>query len=97
MQNMWIAIMVIGIVAITSYTRLMRAKYNAENGIITDRKGRLVQTLIQPQPQDSELQREVEMLRERIKVLERIATDANTSAARETRAIAAEIESLRDR
>ena len=97
MNNMWIAIMVIGIVAISAISRVMRAKYNAEHGIITDRKGHPVQTLVQPQPKDSELQREVETLRERIKVLERIATDANTSEARETRAIAAEIESLRDR
>jgi hypothetical protein len=97
MNNMWIAIMVIGIVAISAISRTMRAKYNAEHGIITDRKGRPVQSLIQPQPQDTELQREVETLRERIKVLERIATDANSAEARETRAIAAEIESLRDR
>jgi uncharacterized protein YlxW (UPF0749 family) len=95
MNNMWIAIMVIGIVAITSYARVMRTKYNAQHGIVTDRKGRVVQTLVQPQ--DSELQREVETLRERIKVLERIATDANTSDARDTRAIAAEIEALRDK
>jgi hypothetical protein len=95
MNNMWIAIMVIGIVAITSYARVMRAKYNAEHGIITDHKGRAVQSLAQPQ--DKELQREVETLRERIKVLERIATDSNTADARETRAIAAEIEALRDR
>ena len=97
MNNMWIAIMVIGIVGISAISRVLRAKYNAEHGIVTDRKGRPVQTLIQPQPKDTELQREVETLRERIKVLERIATDANTTGARETRAIAAEIEALRDR
>ena len=38
---------------------------------------------------------ELQELRERIKVLERIATDGNTLAARETREIAAEIEALR--
>ena len=43
-----------------------------------------------------ESRREVEELRERIKVLERIATDANTSEAREVRAISEEIERLRD-
>lgn len=41
---------------------------------------------------ESELQREVEQLRERIHVLERIATDG-----RKPHALAAEIESLRDR
>lgn len=41
---------------------------------------------------EGELQREVEQLRERIHVLERIATDG-----RKPHALAAEIESLRDR
>ncbi|MFW5633790.1 MAG: hypothetical protein ACOCYR_02740 [Erythrobacter sp.] len=39
--------------------------------------------------------RELEELRERIQVLERIATDNNSSEASRARAIAAEIESLR--
>lgn len=45
----------------------------------------------------AEAQREIEDLRERIKVLERIATDANTSEAREIKAISDQIEALRDR
>lgn len=88
-MHMWTAIMVIAIVAITQYARVMRAKYNAQHGIVEDRKGR-VQML--SQPTDTELQREVETLRERIKVLERIATDEH-----KPQALAAEIESLRDR
>ncbi len=48
-------------------------------------------------PRESELLQEVEQLRERVKVLERIATDANSREARESRAIADEIESLRDK
>ena len=43
-------------------------------------------------PREAELQKEVEALRERVHVLERIATDGRT-----TRALADEIESLRDR
>lgn len=86
---MWTAIMVIAIVAITQFSRVLRAKYNAQHGIVEDRKGR-VQMLAQPT--DTELQREVETLRERIKVLERIATDEH-----KPQALAAEIESLRDR
>ena len=93
-MNMWTAIMVLGIVAITSIARVLRAKYNAQNGVITDRKGRVHMLA---QPQDSELQREVETLRERIKVLERIATDANSRDNLQTKAIADEIESLRSR
>ncbi len=44
---------------------------------------------------EQELQRELAELRERIKVLERIATDANSAETRETKAIAEEIERLR--
>jgi len=44
-----------------------------------------------PSPRELELQKEVEDLRERIHVLERIATDGRSS-----RNLAAEIESLRD-
>lgn len=40
---------------------------------------------------------EVQELRERIKVLERIATDGNSLDASETRRISQEIEALRDR
>lgn len=55
-----------------------------------------------PQPpiashREVELTSEVTELRKRIAVLERIATDANTSEARNSRAIADEIDSLRDR
>lgn len=46
----------------------------------------------QSSPREQELQREVEQLRERIHVLERIATDG-----RQTRDLANEIESLRGR
>ena len=46
---------------------------------------------------EAELTSEVIELRKRIAVLERIATDANTREALSTRAIADEIESLRDR
>ena len=65
----------------------------------TDRSGRRhargAQALLdpaQPSPREAELQKEVEALRERVHVLERIATDG-----RPTRALADEIESLRDR
>lgn len=50
-----------------------------------------------PATDDRETGREIEDLRERIKVLERIATDGNTLDARETQRISREIEALRDR
>ena len=86
-MNMWTAIMVLGIVAITSLARVLRVRYQAQSGIVTDRHGRVQQLA---KPSDGELQREVETLRERIKVLERIATDG-----RQSNNLAAEIESLR--
>lgn len=45
----------------------------------------------------AEAREEIEALRERIKVLERIATDGNSPSAQETKRIAAEIEALRDK
>jgi hypothetical protein len=93
-MTMWTAIMVIAIVAITSIARVLRAKYNAENGIVESHKGSLKMV---DRPADAELQREVESLRERIKVLERITTDANSSDRLRSQQVADEIESLRDR
>jgi hypothetical protein len=88
-MSMWTAIMVLGIVAIVQFGRVQRAKYQAQHGLVEDRTGRVQFTA---SPREGELQREIEALRERIKVLERIATDE-----RQSRSIAAEIESLRDR
>lgn len=45
----------------------------------------------------AELEREVETLRKRLEVVERIVTDASTSQAHDTRRLASEIEALRDR
>ena len=89
----WLVIMILGIVAISVYSRIQRAKYGSFGRNRRDGLG--PQTLLdpaQPSPREKELQREVEDLRERIHVLERIATDG-----RHTNNLAAEIESLRDR
>ena len=90
-MNMWTAIMVIAIVAITSFARVMRAKYLAEHNLVDDRRGNPVQ-LPRGAPREAELEREVLDLKKRLAVLERIATDDRQSSA-----IAKEIESLRDR
>ncbi|MXO90945.1 hypothetical protein [Pontixanthobacter aquaemixtae] len=81
------------IVAIGAIVGVFRARYRAQAGIIADEDGneRYIER------SDANAQREVEELRERIKVLERIATDANTSEARKIAAISDEIESLRDK
>lgn len=88
-MNMWTAIVVI--VAISGFVSVMRARYNAEHGIFTGRHGRVSQHQVEQRP-DPELLREIESLRKRLEVLERITTDE-----RHTRSIAAEIESLRDK
>ena len=89
----WLVIMILGIVAISAFSRIQRAKYGDFGRRRRGRDG--PQALLdpaQPSPREKELQREVEDLRERIHVLERIATDG-----RHTNNLAAEIESLRDR
>jgi cell division protein FtsB len=70
----------------------------ARAGIITDEDGN--QKIATPPDTGTRAEleatrRELEALRERVKVLERIATDANTGDAREQARIAAEIEALR--
>jgi len=89
----WVVIMILGIVAISAFSRVQRAKYGDYGR--RRRGGYVPQALLdpaQPSPREVELQKEVEDLRERIHVLERIATDG-----RHSNNLAAEIESLRDR
>lgn len=88
-MSFWTAIVVI--VAIVSFASIRIAAMNRRHGIGP-----------QPAPpvDDGEkalLRHEVQELRERIKVLERITTDANTTTALETRRVSDEIEALRDR
>lgn len=83
-----IAIIVWGFIA---YTK-------ARAGIITDEDGNESYAASGDGRSQAELeqaQRELAELRERIKVLERIATDGNSSEAREQARISAEIEALR--
>lgn len=86
-MNMWTAIILI--VAIISVTQVLQAMHRAKHGIITDEMGN--EKPIAP-PTDPALEREVKELRERVKVLERIATED-----RETKLLSAEIESLREK
>ncbi|QKG72522.1 hypothetical protein [Erythrobacter mangrovi] len=85
-MSFWSAIVLI--VAIIAFTEMVKARHRSRKGDA-------------PEVTDSEYgreaQREIEDLRERIKVLERIATEGNTLDTRETQRISAEIEALRDR
>ena len=86
-MSFWTAAVVI--VAILAFTAMKIVQYNTRG------HGRRVP---HPSPEASAAERrELEELRERIKVLERIATDGNTLDANETRRIAAEIEALREK
>ena len=89
-MSLWTAIVVI--VAIGCFTEIMKAKYRAHHGITADKQGN---ESIAPQ-HDPALEREVKELRERIRVLERITTESNTTAALESRRVSDEIEALRD-
>jgi cell division protein FtsB len=75
------------------------ASIRARAGIVTDEDGK--QSIAPRDVQGSSIEleaarRELTDLKERVKVLERIATDANTGEAREQARISAEIEALRD-
>jgi hypothetical protein len=82
------AIAVVIIVAIIAFTEVQKAKYRARNGITLDWMGG-EKPIEQNNPAQ---QREIEELRERVKVLERIATEDT-----ETKRLSAEIESLREK
>lgn len=86
---MWTAIVMI--VAISAFASVMRARYHGRGDARGEHRWHDHQPPAPRQP-DPELQREVETLRKRLEVLERIATDE-----RQSKSIAAEIESLRDK
>lgn len=79
---------IVMIVAISALAKILIARYRAMHGIVEDEDGN--QSVI-PRSEDTEATREIEQLRERLKVLERIAT-----SDREAKSIASEIEALRD-
>lgn len=82
------AIAVVIIVAIVAFAEVEKAKHRTRNGITLDWMGGEKPI----QRNDPAQQREIEELRERIKVLERIATED-----RNTKLLSAEIESLREK
>ncbi|MGY6552295.1 MAG: hypothetical protein ACXIT4_10435 [Erythrobacter sp.] len=93
MMSSWALIVVIGL-AIWGVVQLAKTRA----GIITDEYGNEKFAPRDDNEARAELEaarRELDDLRERVKVLERIATDDNTSDARERARIAAEIEALR--
>ena len=84
-MTMWSAI--VAIVAIVAFANMRIARYRAMGSRRADSAPPAVS-----RPREAELEREVVDLKKRLAVLERIATDD-----RQSKAIAHEIESLRDR
>lgn len=88
----WAFVAVVAIV-VWGIVQMSRNRHRAHRGIVTDERG----NESFGKARDPETEQEIEDLRERIKVLERIATDGNSLDAQETKRISAEIEALRDR
>ncbi len=83
--------MVVAIIAILAFTVLRIVKYHTQGSRHHGDQAAM------PSPREGELEREVIELRKRLEVLERITTDANSLEQRQSKAIADEIESLRER
>ena len=90
-MSFWTAVVIM--LAIIAFTEMVKSKHRHGSGLGDDQSERG-----QHQTFDrTEERRELDELRERIKVLERIATDNNSLDARETKRISAEIEALREK
>jgi cell division protein FtsB len=88
-MSFWTALVVI--VAAVMFASTLIARYRASSGDIHRGKFDSARIEAEAAKREEDLKREIEDLRERIAVLERIATED-----RHGKAIAAEIESLRD-
>ena len=87
-MSFWTAVVIM--LAIIAFTEMVKSKHRHSSGLGDDQSERG-----QHQTFDrTEERRELDELRERIKVLERIATDNNSL---ETKRISAEIEALREK
>ena len=85
--------MVVAIIAIVTLGKVLRTRYRAQNGIIEsqDMMGNKTQRLTQD-PDSDRMRDEIKVLKDRIQVLERIATDNNSAND-----LNRQIEELRDR
>ena len=87
----WAAAFVL-MAAIWGFVTLYSRRHDRDLGVTRDEDGNPVFA-----PRDeSEMAREIARLRERLEVLERITTDANSDERRETRRLSAEIDALRE-
>jgi hypothetical protein len=95
-MSFWTAAVII--VAIWGLVQIYSRRHDRELGVTRDEDGNPVFAPGEDNRSLAEIEaarREVIELKERVKVLERIVTDGNSSDAREQARIAAEIEALR--
>ena len=95
----WVTIALIVFIALWVFERGRSQRLQRENRKLGERVTHL-EAMVYPKGIQSEEQDEIDSaelaeLRERVQVLERIATDENSSEARKAQRIAREIESLR--
>ena len=81
--------MVVAIIIVVTIGKVLNTRYRAQHGI---RRGNAIGSQTRNEPQTERLQEEVKYLKERVAVLEKIATDD-----RGARDLENEIEKLRDR
>lgn len=91
-MNMWVALVII--VLVTMGAAVIMKRYETLGRTERAKGARDADERLLGEQREAE-QREIAELRERIKVLERIATDSNSASALETRRVADEIEALR--
>lgn len=92
-MSAWATVAIIAII-VWGVVQLSKARHRSDRDIVVDERGN---ESIADSGTDAETNKEIDDLRERIKVLERIATDGNSLDTQETKRIAAEIEALRDK
>ena len=83
---------VVAIIIIVTIGRVIRSKHRAEHGILEDKDGNAIGHQSRNDPDSERLREEVTYLKERVQVLEKIATED-----RSARDLENEIEKLRDR
>ncbi|GAB5481408.1 MAG: hypothetical protein Pars92KO_11650 [Parasphingorhabdus sp.] len=82
---------VVAIIIVITIGKVMTSKYRAQNGILEDEDGNAITVTPSADPDAGRLREEVKYLKERVAVLEKIATDD-----RGARELENEIEKLRD-
>ena len=90
----WGLVAIVGII-IWGIVQIYTQRNDGALGVTRDEEGNPVFPPAREDGEAREMRREIENLRERIRVLERIATDHNSLDARETRRLSAEIDALR--